>query len=47
MLTALVSPMAAVAIFGLLASYYMFEHLPSLPAADDDAAEPAAATERS
>jgi len=46
-LIALVSPMAAVAIFGLLAIYYMFEHLPSLPVEDDDAAEPAAVTERS
>jgi uncharacterized membrane protein len=46
-LIALVSPIAAVAIFGLLAIYYMFEHLPSLPVEDDDAAEPAAATERS
>jgi uncharacterized membrane protein len=46
-LVALVSPMAAVAIFGLLAIYYMFEHLPSLPVEDDDAAEPAAVTERS
>ena len=45
-LIALVSPTAAVAIFGLLAVYYMFEHLPSLPV-EDDAAEPAAATERS
>jgi uncharacterized membrane protein len=46
-LIALVSPTAAVAIFGLLAIYYMFEHLPSRPVEGDDAAEPAAATERS
>jgi uncharacterized membrane protein len=46
-LIALVWPMAAVAIFGLLAIYYMFEHLPSLPLEDDTAGEPAAATERS
>jgi len=46
-LIALVSPMAAVAIFGLLAVYYMFEHLPSLPVEDDGAAEPAALKERS
>jgi uncharacterized membrane protein len=46
-LIALVSPMAAVAIFGSLAIYYMFEHLPSLPVEDDDVAEAAAATERS
>jgi uncharacterized membrane protein len=46
-LIALVSPIAAITIFGLLAVYYMFEHLPSLPVEDNDAAEPVAATERS
>jgi uncharacterized membrane protein len=46
-LIALVWPLAAVAIFGLLAIYYMFEHLPSLPVDDDDAGEAAVATERS
>jgi uncharacterized membrane protein len=39
-LIALVSPVAALIIFGLLAVYYMFEHLPE-PAADgDDRAAP-------
>jgi uncharacterized membrane protein len=46
-LIALVWPLAAVAIFGLLAIYYMFEHLPSLPVDDDDAAGAVVATERS
>ena len=46
-LIALVSPIAAVIIFGLLAIYYMFEHLPSLAVEDDDVTEPAAVTERS
>jgi uncharacterized membrane protein len=46
-LVAIVSPIAALIIFGLLALYYMVEHLPSLPVEDDDAAETAAATERS
>jgi uncharacterized membrane protein len=34
-LIALISPVAALIIFGLLAVYYMFEHLP-VPAADGD-----------
>jgi uncharacterized membrane protein len=46
-LVALVKPVAALIIFGVLALYYMIEHLPSLPAGDDDAAEPVAATEQS
>jgi uncharacterized membrane protein len=46
-LIALFSPVVALIIFGLLAVYYMVEHLPSLPVEDDDAAEQAAATERS
>ncbi len=32
-----ISPVAALIIFGLLAVYYMFEHLPSAPVDDDDA----------
>jgi uncharacterized membrane protein len=46
-LIGLVSPVAALIIFGLLAVYYMVEHLPSLPIEDDDAAELSEATERS
>jgi uncharacterized membrane protein len=46
-LIGLVSPVAALIIFGLLAIYYMVEHLPSLPVEDDDAAELSEATERS
>ncbi|HXB47488.1 MAG TPA: TMEM175 family protein [Streptosporangiaceae bacterium] len=46
-LIALVAPVAALIIFGLLAFYYMVEHLPSLPAEDDDLTEPAAVTEQS
>ena len=46
-LIALVEPIAALIIFGVLAVYYMVEHLPSLPVEDDDAAEPVPATERS
>ena len=34
-LIALVAPVAAVIIFGLLAIYYMFEHLPD-PTADSE-----------
>jgi uncharacterized membrane protein len=39
-LIALVSPVAALIIFGLLAGYYLVEHLPSEAAASDDAAQP-------
>jgi uncharacterized membrane protein len=46
-LIALVSAVAALIIFGLLAMYYMVEHLPSLPVEDDDAAEPVAVTGQS
>jgi uncharacterized membrane protein len=46
-LIALIKPIAALIIFGLLAGYYMLEHLPSLPIEDDDAAEPDKATELS
>ena len=50
-LIALVAPVAALIIFGLLAVYYMIEHLPSEPVAwpvpGDDSAEPSQATERS
>jgi TMEM175 potassium channel family protein len=46
-LIAVVSPVAALIIFGLLAIYYMIEHLPSEPVEGDDAAEPSRATERS
>jgi uncharacterized membrane protein len=46
-LIALVSPVAALIIFGLLAIYYMFEHLPSAPIESDDAATLSQATERS
>jgi uncharacterized membrane protein len=46
-LIALGSPIVALIIFGLLALYYMVEHLPSLPVEDDDAAEPSKATELS
>jgi uncharacterized membrane protein len=46
-LVALASPVAALVIFGLLAVYYMFDHLPSEPIEDDDAAELSQATERS
>jgi len=38
-LVALAAPVAALIIFGLLAVYYLFEHLPTEPAeesADDD-----------
>lgn len=45
-LIALVSPVAALIIFGLLAVYYMIEHLPSEPV-EGDAAEPAQATAQS
>jgi len=46
-LIALVSPLTALIIYGLLAVYYMFEHLPE-PAADDTAAgtDPGSATRR-
>ena len=37
-LIALVWPLAALVIFGLLAVYYMIEHLPSLPVGETDAA---------
>jgi len=46
-LIALASPVAALIIFGLLAIYYMFEHLPSAPVESDDAATLSKATERS
>jgi uncharacterized membrane protein len=46
-LIAVVSPVAALIIFGLLAIYYMVEHLPSEPVGNDDAAEPSQVTERS
>lgn len=46
-LIALVWPITALIIFGLLAVYYMFEHLPSLPVEDDDSAEPMETTARS
>jgi uncharacterized membrane protein len=46
-LIAVVSPVSALIIFGLLAVYYMIEHLPSEPVAGDDAAEPSQVTERS
>ena len=46
-LIAVVSPVAALIIFGLLAVYYMIEHLPSEPVEADDAAELNQATERS
>jgi uncharacterized membrane protein len=46
-LIALASPVAALVIFGLLAVYYMIDHLPSEPIEDDDAAELRQATERS
>jgi len=46
-LIAFVSPVAALTIFGLLAIYYMIEHLPSEPVEGDDAAGPSRATERS
>lgn len=46
-LIAWVSPVAALIIFGLLAVYYMIEHLPSEPVAGDDAAVPNQATEQS
>jgi uncharacterized membrane protein len=46
-LIALISPVAALIIFGLLAVYYMIEHLPSQPLEADDAAEPRPATEQS
>jgi uncharacterized membrane protein len=46
-LIALVAPVVALIIFGLLAVYYMVEHLPSLPVEDDDAAELSEATGRS
>jgi uncharacterized membrane protein len=46
-LIALVAPLVALVIFGLLAVYYMVEHLPSLPVEDGDLTEPAAVTEQS
>jgi uncharacterized membrane protein len=46
-LIALAAPLVALIIFGLLAVYYMVEHLPSPPADEDNVPEPAAATERS
>jgi uncharacterized membrane protein len=46
-LVALGSPVVALIIFGVLAVYYMIEHLPSLPVEDDDVAEPTMATEQS
>ncbi len=46
-LVALVSPVTALIIFGLLAVYYMFEHLPSLPVDGDDQAGPDGARGRS
>jgi uncharacterized membrane protein len=46
-LIAFVNPIAGLIIFGLLAVYYMVEHLPSLPAEDVAAAESGTATERS
>jgi len=46
-LIALAWPVAALVIFGLLAVYYMIDHLPSEPIEDDDAAELSQATERS
>ena len=46
-LIALAAPLVALIIFGLLAVYYMVEHLPSPPVDDDNAPEPVAATERS
>jgi len=38
-LIALVAPVAALIIFGLLAVYYLFEHLPAADADDDGGAE--------
>jgi uncharacterized membrane protein len=46
-LIALVSPIAALIIFGLLAVYYMIEHLPSEPIESDVAVEARGATEQS
>jgi uncharacterized membrane protein len=46
-LIALVWPLVALIIFGLLAGYYMVEHLPSEPAESDEEAEPEPVTERS
>jgi uncharacterized membrane protein len=40
-LVALANPVAALIIFGLLAVYYLFEHLPSPGEAGDDDADPA------
>jgi uncharacterized membrane protein len=44
---ALVSPVTALIIFGLLAVYYLFEHLPDPSAADSDAGDQDGATGRS
>ena len=46
-LIALVAPVAALIIFGILAVYYMFEHLPSEPVESDDLTAAPKATERS
>ena len=46
-LIAFVRPVAALIIFGLLAVYYMVEHLPSAPVEENNATEPGEATERS
>jgi len=46
-LIAFVAPVAGLIVFGLLGVYYLVEHLPSLPAGDDDAAGSQAATEQS
>ena len=46
-LIALVWPLVALIIFGLLAGYYMVEHLPSEPAGSEEDAEPEPVTERS
>ena len=46
-LIALVAPLAALILFGILAVYYMFDHLPSEPIESDEEAEPVRATEQS
>jgi len=46
-LIALIKPVAALIIFGLLAGYYMLEHLPSLPVEEGDPADLNEATEQS
>ncbi len=46
-LIALASPITALIIFGLLAVYYLFEHLPDPSEADDAEAPPGGATGRS